>query len=113
MWGYQDVADRWYLGGHHRGKGRLNKFNTVYIKPPPYADVGVINMALVVISLISFSITAISSAKTKVIKSVNPLTAKLFNWNFHLLEVVSRWRDAQLQVSEHYSDLTKMEVSSF
>ena len=38
---------------------------------------------------------------------VNPLTAKLFNWNFHSLEVVSRWRDPQLQVSENYSDLTK------
>ena len=36
----------------------------------------------------------------------NPLTAKLFNLNFHPLEVVSRWRDPQLQVSENYSDLT-------
>ena len=37
----------------------------------------------------------------------NPLTAKLFNLNFHPLEVVSRWRDPQLQVSENYSDLTE------
>ena len=37
----------------------------------------------------------------------NHLTAKLFNLNFHPLEVVSRWRDPQLQVSENYSDLTK------
>ena len=37
----------------------------------------------------------------------NLLTAKLFNLNFHPLEVVSRWRDPQLQVSENYSDLTK------
>ena len=29
-------------------------------------------------------------------RSVNPLTAKLFNLNFHPLEVVSRWRDPQL-----------------
>ena len=29
----------------------------------------------------------------------NPLTTKLFNWNFHPLEVVSRWRDPQLQES--------------
>ena len=36
-----------------------------------------------------------------------PLTAKLFILNFHPLEVVSRWRDPQLQVSENYSDLTK------
>ena len=38
--------------------------------------------------------------------SFNPLTAKLFNLNFQPLEVVSRWRDPQLQVSENYSDLT-------
>ena len=38
---------------------------------------------------------------------VNPLTVKLFNLNFHPLEVVSRSRDPQLQVSENYSDLTK------
>ena len=37
----------------------------------------------------------------------NPLTAKLFNLNFHPLEVVYRWRDTQLQVSENYSDLIK------
>ena len=30
----------------------------------------------------------------------NSLTAKLFNLNFQPLEVVSRWRDPQLQVSE-------------
>ena len=38
---------------------------------------------------------------------INPLPAKLFNLNFHPLEVVSRWRDPQLQVIENYSDLTK------
>ena len=38
---------------------------------------------------------------------IKPLTAKLFNLNFHPLEVVSRWRDPQLQLSENYSDLTK------
>ena len=32
--------------------------------------------------------------------TINPLTAKLFNFNFHPLEVVSRWRDPQLQVSK-------------
>ena len=37
----------------------------------------------------------------------NLLAAKLFNLNFNPLEVVSRWRDPQLQVSENYSDLTK------
>ena len=34
------------------------------------------------------------------LSNVNPLTAELFNWNFYPLEVVSRWRDPQLQVSE-------------
>ena len=49
----------------------------------------------------SFGITKVRQ------RSVNPLTAKLFNWNFYPLEVVSRWRDPQLQVSENYSDLAK------
>ena len=44
---------------------------------------------------------------TCVLGFINPLTAKLFNLNFHPLELVSRWRDPQLQVSENYSDLTK------
>ena len=42
-----------------------------------------------------------------------PLTAKLFNLNLYLLEVVSRWRDPQLQVSENYSDLTKWRSTLF
>ena len=32
-------------------------------------------------------------------QTINPLTAKLFNLNFHPLEIVYRWRDPQLQVS--------------
>ena len=43
----------------------------------------------------------------------NPLTAKLFNWNFLPLEVVSRWRDPQLQVNENYSDLRKWRSTIF
>ena len=43
----------------------------------------------------------------------NPLTAKLFNLNFHWLEVLSRWRDPQLQVSENYSDLAKWKSTVF
>ena len=42
-----------------------------------------------------------------------PLTAKLFNLNFHPLEVVSRCRDPQLQVSENYSDLTNWRSTVF
>ena len=37
----------------------------------------------------------------------NPLTAKLFNLNFHPPEVLYRLRDPQLHVSENHSDLTK------
>ena len=48
-----------------------------------------------------------------VINHVNPLTAKSFNLNFHPLEVASRWRDPQLQVSENYSDLTKWRSTVF
>ena len=36
-----------------------------------------------------------------VIMVANPLTAKLFYWNFYPPEVVSRWRDPQLQVDEN------------
>ena len=42
-----------------------------------------------------------------------PITTKLFYLNFHPLEVVSRWRDPQLQVSENYSDLTKWRSTNF
>ena len=45
--------------------------------------------------------------------SFNPFTAKLFNLNFHPLEVVSCWRDSQLQVSENYSELTKWRSTLF
>ena len=34
---------------------------------------------------------------------VNPLPAKAYFSKFHRLEVVSRYRDPQLQVSENYS----------
>ena len=49
----------------------------------------------------------------KIFQRFNPLTAKLFNLNFHPLEVVSHWRDPQLQVSENYSDLTKWRSTLF
>ena len=38
----------------------------------------------------------------------NPLTTKLMSWNFLSVEIVPRWRDSQLQVSDnYYSDLTE------
>ena len=48
-----------------------------------------------------------------VIYLVTPSTAKLFNINIHPPEVLSRWRDPQLQVSENYSDLTKWKLHIF
>ena len=44
---------------------------------------------------------------------INPLTGKLFNLNFHSLEVVSRRRDPQRQARENYSDLTKWRSTFF
>ena len=44
---------------------------------------------------------------------VNPLAAKLLNWNLHSLEVVFRCLDPQLQVSENYSDLTTLRSTNF
>ena len=44
---------------------------------------------------------------------INPLIAKLFILSFHPFEVVSRWRDPQLQVSEKLFRFDKMEVNSF
>ena len=41
------------------------------------------------------------------------ILSALINWNFHQLEVVSRWRDPQLQVGENCSDLKKIEVNDF
>ena len=39
----------------------------------------------------------------------NPLTAKLFSFNFYTLEIVFRWCDPQLQVSENYSEIIDIE----
>ena len=56
---------------------------------------------------------SVSVMYTLTLITLNPLTAKLFNLNFHPLEVVSRRRDPQLQVSENYSDLTKWRSTVF
>ena len=55
----------------------------------------------------TFSLRHYQSARS------NPLSTKVFNHNFHPLEVVSRLRDPQLQVSENYSDLTKCRLTIF
>ena len=49
----------------------------------------------------------------KQVHNINTLTAKLFNLNFHPLEVVSRSRDPQLHVSENYSDLKEWRSTLF
>ena len=46
-------------------------------------------------------------------RQFSPLTVKFFNLNFHPLEVLSRWRDPQLQVGGNYSYLTKLTSTVF
>ena len=41
----------------------------------------------------------------------NPLTAELINLNLYPLEVVSRWRYTQLQLSENNSNLTTLRAT--
>ena len=48
----------------------------------------------------------------QIFQRFNPLTAKLFNLNFHPLEGCVR-RDPQLQVSKNYADLTKWRSTLF
>ena len=36
----------------------------------------------------------------RLLTNINPLTAKLFSCNFHPPEVVSHWRDPELQLSK-------------
>ena len=43
--------------------------------------------------------------------SVYPFPAELIYLNFHPLEVVSRYRDPQLQVGENYSHLFNMDTN--
>ena len=57
--------------------------------------------------------TMFKTRKYHSIRSIYLLSVKLINLNFHPLEVVSRWRDSQLQVSENYSDLTKWSATLF
>ena len=40
-------------------------------------------------------------------QDIYPLTAEIFNWNFHSPKCASRYFHLQFQVSEKYSDLTK------
>ena len=40
--------------------------------------------------------------KKLIATTFNPLTAKLFNLNFHPLEIVSRWRDPRLGIFSEY-----------
>ena len=44
---------------------------------------------------------------------VSPFNRLIIQSEFHPREIVSRWRDPQLQVSENYSDLTKWRSTVF
>ena len=82
-----------------------------FICDPCYCHINQVIFILTEVTIVnkthqSFWITAILTA-------INPLTDKFFNLNFYPLEVVSRWRDPQLQVSENYSDLTKWRSTVF
>ena len=43
----------------------------------------------------------------------NPLTGKLSYYNFHPLEVMSRYRDSQLQVGENYAYFFDLRANIF
>ena len=47
------------------------------------------------------------------IAAINPLTAMIFNLNCHPHEVVSRYRDPQLQVGENYSYLFNLRPNMY
>ena len=49
----------------------------------------------------------------RVAKRINPLPAKLFYLSFHLLDVVSRYRDPQHQADENFSNLDIKSLISF
>ena len=43
--------------------------------------------------------------------NINPWKANIFNWNFHPLEVVYRWRDSQLQVDINDFEILLIDVT--
>ena len=47
------------------------------------------------------------------IPPTNPHSIELFNLNFQSLEVVSRYRDQQLQVAENVCDLQKLGLNIY
>ena len=82
--------DKWSVETRGGGGGRPNCYSRSVARklhPPPS----------------NFS-RPICNVSIRTQSSSDPLATKLFNWNFHPLEVVSRWRDPQLQMSENYWD---------
>ena len=94
-------------------------FNGNLVLPGGYAIVGAAALSgsvthTISTSVIVFELTGqMGHVLPCVVSYVITLTAKLFNWNFHPLEVVSGSRDPQFQVSEKYSDLTKWRSTVF
>ena len=92
---------------------------------PAFALVCFGNDKIMCLIIFAFALDAVSVLRFKdnllysllnnvgLLNQVNPLSAKLFNLNFNPLEVVSRWRDPQLQLSETYSDLTEWRSTVF
>ena len=79
-----------------------NKLNFIFLSH------GIGTFSRDILTSIGITLSSLRQLTKKYVKKrFNTLIAKLLNLNFHPLEVVSRWRDPQRQVSENYSDLTK------
>ena len=61
--------------------------------------------------LINYFIVVLLPKIVKGSLDINPYPAKLIYVNFHPLEVVSRYRDPQLQVNENYSYLFNLSTN--
>ena len=89
---------------HHNWKEKKQHFFFFFFRTHPVGQPAFILYKYIHLKLeIALAIPA--SGDWKILKTINPLTAKLFILNFRAFEVVSRWRDPQ--VSENHSDLKK------
>ena len=69
-------------------------------------------ITMLLLSINSDLVILISRKKIMMIENIFLIWQKHVKWIYHYrLEVVSRWRDSQLQVGENYSDLTKWRSS--
>ena len=70
----------------------------------------IVEMAVFIMNTASV-ITKLKKHETLTFCLFNPFLAKLFNLNFHPLEVVDRYRDPQLQVGGNYSYLFNLKAN--